>query len=151
MSAPMSAQCRLQCRLNVDSMLTEKVVEIRWELVRLAWFLDQNLGLGVIYGTVPSEFDYRIDFISKIIKISAYIESQTTCFAATNRVFWRNFGQNLVKFCPFEVIYRPKFRSRCDLWHCTLGIWLSQPIHAKNRQNVCANCIQKICSQFFVF
>ena len=68
-----------------------------------------------------------------------------------NRVFWRIFGRKLVKFCPFGVIYRPKFRSRCDLRHCTLRIRLSQRDHIKNRQNVRVNCIQKLCSQFFVF
>ena len=53
-----------------------------------------------------------------------------------NDIFWRNFGQKLVKFCPFGVIYRPKFRSRCDLRHCTLRIRLSQGVHIKNHQNV---------------
>ena len=88
MSAPMSAQCRLQCRLNVDSMLTEKVVEIRWELVRLAWFLDQNLGLGVIYGTVPSEFDYRNQFTPKIDKTSAQIASKKYVLNFSCFSFW---------------------------------------------------------------
>ena len=53
-----------------------------------------------------------------------------------NDIFWRNFGQKLVKFCPFGVIYRPKFRSRCDLRHCTLRIRLSHWIHTKNHQNI---------------
>ena len=32
------------------------------------------------------------------------------------------FDQKSVKCCSFGVIYRPKFRSRCDLSHSTLRI-----------------------------
>ena len=68
-----------------------------------------------------------------------------------NDIFWRKCGQKLVKFCPFGVIYRPKFRSRCDLRHCTLRIRLSQGDHIKNRQNVRVNCIQKNIFSIFRF
>ena len=46
----------------------------------------------------------------------------------------RKFDQNLMKLRPFGVITRPKFRSRCDLSHCTLRIGLSQLIHSKTYQ-----------------
>ena len=47
-----------------------------------------------------------------------------------------NVDQNLMKFCPFGMIFRPKFRSRRDLSHCTLRIRLSQGIYSKTHQHI---------------
>ena len=63
--------------------------------------IDQNLGLGVIYGTVPSEFDYRNQFAPKIVKTSAQIASKKYWFFTMD--FYRKSGQNWVRIGPYGM------------------------------------------------
>ena len=66
-----------------------------WNFVRLGWFIDQNLGLGVIYRTVSSESQDSSIILWKIIKISSVfsIKSQNVV-----DVFFHNFMFVLMMF-----------------------------------------------------
>ena len=71
LSQPIHSKTRQNIR--VDLIQNPYFAKKMWKLIRLGWFLDQNLGLGVIHRTLPSESqDSRIS-IPKIAKIRSYI------------------------------------------------------------------------------
>ena len=65
-----------------------------WNFVRLGYFLDQNLGLGVIYHTVSSESQDSSVIQWKILKMSSVllIKSQNVVNVLFQFIFLKHFS-----------------------------------------------------------
>ena len=124
---PMSTQCRrnvdpmsTQYRLNADAMPTR----CRPNVAQCRAKLDQNqmelYPFGMIFNT---KFWSRRDLshCTLRIRLSQGIHIKNHQTIRVDLIQNRYCSKN-VKFWPFGMISKLKFRSWCDLWHSNLGI-----------------------------